>query len=119
MNNSYQQLAELVDTIKATGKQPTVKVLPSASKRNRKSLFVPPTRGKGSTKVSWLHPPFITLTLHSFINTNIMANNGNKHGQRSKATGRIDKRCSTGTARSIKQRATSMARRKKKWTHTN
>ena len=53
MSNSYQQLADLVDTVKANGKQPVVTKLPSATKRNRKSLFVPPTRGKGSTKVSW------------------------------------------------------------------
>ena len=51
MSNSYQQLANLVDTVKATGKQPVVTKLPSATKRNRKSLFVPPTRGKGMIKV--------------------------------------------------------------------
>ena len=51
MINSYQQLSNLVDTLKADGKQPVVTKLASQANRNRKSLFVPKTRGKGSVKV--------------------------------------------------------------------
>ena len=52
MNNSYQEIVKLIDTLKAEGKRPVVTKLPSQSKRNRKSLYVPKSRGKGSTKVS-------------------------------------------------------------------
>ena len=51
MNNSYTQMMGLIDTLKAEGKRPVVTKLPSQSKRNRKSLYTPKTRGKGSIKV--------------------------------------------------------------------
>ena len=52
-NNSYTQMLDLVDTIRKDGKAPKVTKLASQANRNRKSLFVPKSRGKGSTKVSW------------------------------------------------------------------
>ena len=58
-NNSYQQMINLVDTIRMEGKAPKVTKLASQANRNRKSLFVPKSRGKGMIKVSWLHPSHI------------------------------------------------------------
>ena len=52
MNNSYQKMVEIIDTLKTEGKAPKVTKLPSATKRNRRSLFVPKSRGKGMSKVS-------------------------------------------------------------------
>ena len=52
MNNSYQEMVNLIDTLKLQGKAPKVTKLASQANRNRKSLFVPKSRGKGSTKVS-------------------------------------------------------------------
>ena len=43
----------LIDTLKAEGKAPKVTKLTSQAKRNRKSLYTPKTRGKGSVKVGW------------------------------------------------------------------
>ena len=51
--NSYTQINQIVDSIRATGKSPKVTKLPSQVTRNRKSLYTPKTRGKGSVKVGW------------------------------------------------------------------
>ena len=39
MNNSYQEMVNLIDTLKAEGKAPKVTVLASQVNRNRKSLM--------------------------------------------------------------------------------
>ena len=49
-NTSIQNLLQTIDAIKAEGKQPKVVKLPSQAKRNRKSMFTPPSRGKGMIK---------------------------------------------------------------------
>ena len=45
-------MVNLIDTLKAEGKAPKVTKLASQANRNRKSLFVPKSRGKGMSKVS-------------------------------------------------------------------